>query len=81
MVPNPQLPTGFRQGAGCVLLSVWWQWQHRGQGRRWGHMASQTTMDYKVFTKKLDQWVKQLNKCMQLNKNQVWILCEEAKVN
>ncbi|OBS73183.1 hypothetical protein A6R68_12240, partial [Neotoma lepida] len=33
----------------------------------------------KLFTKELDQWIEQLNKCKQLSKSQVKSLCEKAK--
>ena len=36
------------------------------------------SMEDKVFTKELDQWIEQLNECKQLSENQVKILCEKV---
>lgn len=36
------------------------------------------SMDEKVFTKELDQWIEQLNECKQLSENQVKFLCEKV---
>lgn len=39
------------------------------------------SMDEKVFTKELDQWIEQLNECKQLSENQVKFLCEKVSVS
>lgn len=36
-------------------------------------------MDEKSFTKELDQWIEQLNKCKQLSEGQVKTLCEKVR--
>lgn len=40
--------------------------------------AGAATMEEKVFTKELDQWVEQLNECKQLSEGQVKSLCEKV---
>lgn len=39
------------------------------------------SMDEKVFTKELDQWIEQLNECKQLSENQVKFLCEKVSIS